>query len=148
MSRQIVLSVEDDEATAYMIKLAFKEVAPEIELRRAVDGDQALELLREFCEAGRVQPALILMNLNLPKRTGFELLEEIREGELFQSVPVVIFSSSSLDSDKARCLASGAKAFFTKPATFDGVIETVQSVCKLMQPLASPRFKSVQSSAS
>jgi CheY-like chemotaxis protein len=136
MSRQIVLSVEDDEATAYIIGLAFQQVAPEVELRRAVDGDEALKFLQESSQGGP-QPAIILMNLNLPKRTGFELLQEMKESNLLRSIPVVIFSSSSLDSDKARCLASGARAYFTKPASFDAVVQTVQSVCALMQIFAN-----------
>jgi CheY-like chemotaxis protein len=135
MSRQIVLSVEDDEATAYIIGLAFQQVAPEIELRRAVDGDEALQFLQESSQGGP-RPAIILMNLNLPKRTGFELLQEMKQSNLLRSIPVVIFSSSSLDSDKARCLASGARAYFTKPASFDAVVQTVQSVCALMQTSA------------
>jgi len=74
-----------------------------------------------------------MLNLNLPKRTGFELLEEMRKDGLVESIPVVVFSSSSLNSDKARCLALGAKGYFTKPSTFDELIHTVQSVCGLLR---------------
>lgn len=133
MVRRIVLSVEDDSSTYHILTMAFEEAAPEIELRRACDGDQALSMLRGPNETERLRPDLIMLNLNLPKRTGFELLEEMRKDGLVESIPVVVFSSSSLNSDKARCLALGAKGFFTKPTSFDDLIQTVQSMCGLLR---------------
>jgi CheY-like chemotaxis protein len=127
-----VLSVEDDDGSFSVISFAFREVAPSIQLQRVVDGDEALAVLRQNQRSCIDQPSLILMNLNLPKRNGFELLNEMQRERLIDSVPVVVFSSSSLDSDKARCLALGAKAYFTKPDSFDGVIQTIESVCSLI----------------
>jgi len=133
MARRIVLNAEDDSSTYHILTMAFEEAAPEIELRRACDGDQALSMLRAPSEAERLQPDLIMVNLNLPKRSGFELLEEMKKDGLVESIPVVVFSSSPLNSDKARCLALGAKGYFTKPANFDEFVQTVQSVCGLFR---------------
>ncbi len=91
MVRRIVLSVEDDSSTYHILTMAFEEAAPEIELRRACDGDQALSMLRGPNETERLRPDLIMLNLNLPKRTGFELLEEMRKDGLVESIPVVVF---------------------------------------------------------
>jgi CheY-like chemotaxis protein len=90
-------------------------------------------MLRGPNETERLRPDLIMLNLNLPKRTGFELLEEMRKDGLVESIPVVVFSSSSLNSDKARCLALGAKGYFTKPGTLDEFVQTVQSLCGLFR---------------
>ena len=133
MPRRIILSVEDDSSTYHILTMAFEEAAPEIELHRALDGDQALSMLRGPNETERLRSDLIMLNLNLPKRTGFELLEEMRKDGLVESIPVVVFSSSSLNSDKARCLALGAKGYFTKPANFDEFVQTVQSLCGLLR---------------
>jgi CheY-like chemotaxis protein len=78
------------------------------------------------------KPDLMLLNLNLPKRTGFEVLEEMKENGLAESIPAVVFSSSSLDADKARCLALGAKSFHTKPCTYDDYMTHVQSFCRML----------------
>ena len=132
MPRRIVLSVEDDDSTYHALTMAFEEAAPEVEMRRACDGDQALSMLRAPSEAERLRPDLIMLNLNLPKWTGFELLEEMKKDGLVDSIPVVVFSSSSLNTDKARCLALGARGYFTKSTNFDEFVHTVQSVCDLL----------------
>ena len=133
MPRRIVLSVEDDDSTYHALTMAFEEAAPEVEMRRACDGDQALSMLRAPSEAERLRPDLIMLNLNLPKWTGFELLEEMKKDGLVESIPVVVFSSSSLDTDKARCLALGARRYFTKSSNLDEFVQTVQSVCELLR---------------
>jgi CheY-like chemotaxis protein len=130
MAGRIILSVEDDDSAFYLLRTAFAEAAPNIDLQRASDGDQALSMLRE---AERTKPDLILLNLNLPKRNGFELLEEMKGDDLIGSIPAVVFSSSALSTDKARCLALGVKYFYTKPNTFEGYISTAQSICALLQ---------------
>jgi DNA-binding response OmpR family regulator len=95
MARRIILSVEDDGDTYHLIETAFREAAPDFELQRAHDGDEALTMLQASDEGDRPRPDLILTNLNLPKRNGFELLKEMRKGGLVNSIPVVVFSSSS-----------------------------------------------------
>jgi len=132
MARRIILSVEDDSDTYHVIEMAFREAAPEFDLLRAYDGDEALSMLQASEQEHRPRPDLIMTNLNLPKRNGFELLEEMRKGGLVHSIPVVVFSSSSLSADKARCLALGAKGYFTKPRTFEELSQIVQSVCALV----------------
>jgi len=132
MARRIILSVEDDSDTYHLIETAFREAAPDFELQRAYDGDEALNMLQASDQGYRPRPDLIMTNLNLPKRNGFELLEEMRKGGLVNSIPVVVFSSSSLSTDKARCLALGAERYFTKPRTFEELIQIVQNVCALV----------------
>ena len=132
MGYKTILSVEDDDAAFHILKLAFCEAAPDIILRRARDGDQAISLLCGAPGQERIQPDLILLNLNLPKRSGFEVLEEVKRQELTNLIPVVVFSSSSLDKDKARCLALGAERYLTKPNSFAEVIHAIRSVCGLL----------------
>ena len=105
-------------------------MGPEITLLRAYDGDEALAMLRG---PNRAKPDLVLLNLNLPKRTGFEVLEEMRENGWAAAIPAVVFSSSSLNTDKARGLALDAKSFHTKPRTYDNYITQVQSFGRMLE---------------
>ena len=130
MGERLVLSVEDDDAAFHLLKTAFEEGAPAVDLVRVLDGDEALKFLER---SGRFQdaprPDLVLLNINLPKKSGFEVLSEVAADESLRSIPVVVFTSSSLQAEKARCMALGAQDFLTKPASFDGLVEAVRSVC-------------------
>ena len=130
MHERVVLSVEDDDAAFHLLKTAFEEGAPAVELVRVLDGDEALSFLARrspFKNAPR--PSLVLLNINLPKKSGLEVLSEIAANDSLRSIPVVVFTSSSLQAERARCLALGAQDFMTKPASFDGLVEAVRSVC-------------------
>ncbi len=125
-----MLSVEDDDAAFYLLRTAFAESQPAVNLIRVSDGEEALAFLQRrgtFHNAPR--PDLVLLNINLPKKSGLEVLAEVAAHESLRSIPIVVFTSSTLQSERARCLALGAQDFLTKPANFDGLIDAVNSVC-------------------
>jgi CheY-like chemotaxis protein len=127
---RIVLSVEDRDDAYRVLEIAFRELNLGIELCRATDGLEALSFLRRiepFTNAPR--PELILLNLNLPKMSGVEVLAAIRSDEALKDIPTVMFSSSALDADRAKCLALGARDFITKPFRFDDLLEAVKAAC-------------------
>lgn len=131
MHARTVLSVENDDAAFHLLKVAFQESQPAVRLVRASDGEGALEFLER---RGRFQnaprPDLVLLNMNLPKKSGLEVLAEVAANESLRSIPVVVFTSSSLYSERARCLALGAQDSITKPSNFEGLINAVNSVCE------------------
>jgi len=110
-----VLAVEDSETDMYLLQLALNtgESGPQIE--RARDGEQALEQLHELAEGHRLLPDWIVLDLNLPRVEGHEVLEYLRSQEAFREVPVVIVTSSSAEADRKKALAAGADAYFVKP---------------------------------
>ena len=127
---RIALSVEDDDSIYTLLQVAFLEVANDFELSRASDGEQALAYLRKLHPYRNVpRPDLILLDLNLPRIDGSEVLAAIRRDERLNSIPVVVFTSSSLDSDRAKCLALGAKDFISKPHDLDSFFESVKAAC-------------------
>ena len=126
----VVLSVEDSDAEYYVIKIAVQEVDIPVQLCRVADGEQALWFLQKthgYEIAPR--PDLILLDLNLPRKDGFEILAEIRASESLRSIPVVIFTSSSLATERKRALTLGAQDYISKPRTLDGLINALRSVC-------------------
>jgi CheY-like chemotaxis protein len=130
MPTRVLLSVEDNDTEYYIIKMALKELDTPVQLHRVVDGDQALWFLQKthgYEIAPR--PDLILLNVNLPKRDGFEILAEIRASEALRCIPVIIFTSASFAAERKKALALGAEDYISKPGTLDGLIGALRSVC-------------------
>lgn len=120
--------VEDDDAAYSLLRIILAEAYRDVELHRASDGEQALAFLRgtgSYNDAPR--PNLVLLDLNLPKRSGFEVLSEMKASESLRSIPVIVFSSSSAPADETRSMELGAAGFVTKPSSLDLLIEAVQS---------------------
>jgi CheY-like chemotaxis protein len=131
---RVVLSVEDDDAAYLLIRTAFRDLGSEVELERVVNGEDALEFLKrngKFVNAPK--PSLILLNMNLPRIGGPEVLAEMRADEALRDIPVVVFSSSQLDADRVRCLALGARQFISKPNTYNEFLQAIECACKYAQ---------------
>ncbi len=127
----IILSVEDDNAAYRLLQIALGELGLGSNLYRTRDGEEGLRFLRRqppFQDSP--SPDLVLLNLNMPKMSGMEVLAEIRSDPSLQHNAVVVFSSSDLDEDRARCLALGARQFITKPKDFTGLQEAVTEACR------------------
>ncbi len=125
-----MLYVEDDDATYALVRLIMRDEEPQIRLLRASDGEQALAILRRSPPFEEMPvPDLILLDWNLPKKNGFELLADLKHSEEFRSIPVVMFTTSSSRSDRNDSLALGAQSFVTKPATFDAFVTAVKMAC-------------------
>lgn len=125
-----VLVAEDDDSAYFLIQMAFAELEDRYELFRVHNGAQALAFLRgQEPFSGSPRPALVLLNLNMPRVDGFQVLSQVKSDPDLRGIPVVVFSSSRLDSDRARCLTLGADAFLSKPDTFDDVVTAVRSAC-------------------
>ena len=130
MGEKALLYVEDEDAAVFLLETALKEAGIHVELYRVSDGEQALAFLRRaglYEKAPR--PDLMLLDLNLPRKNGLEVLAEMGGNESFRSIPVVVFTSSSLATDRNRSLALGAQQYITKPASFDGFLEAVKTAC-------------------
>ncbi|MFL6354753.1 MAG: response regulator [Bryobacteraceae bacterium] len=127
MAQRVLLYVEDDDAAFLVMQLTLKEAQPQIDLRRAIDGEQALAFLRKKDSYGNApRPDLILLDLNLPKRSGMDVLAEIKSDESLSSIPVIMFSSSRRVADADRSLELGAQEYVTKPSSLEGFVETLK----------------------
>jgi PAS domain S-box-containing protein len=116
-----VLYVEDEESDSALMQRVFAKRGVEAALRVVRDGRAAIEFLSGAGKYGdRTEyplPALVLLDLNLPVVSGFEVLQWMRNHPEFARTPVVIFSSSTLEDDRAKAQALGANAFLTKPSS-------------------------------
>lgn len=125
-----VLSVEDEDAAYVLLEIAFEEIGQKFRLERVCDGEQAISFLgRTGRYVNAPRPDLVLLNLNMPRMTGIELLERLRKETPIEGIPLIVFSSSRLDADRARCIALGATSYIVKPTDYDDFISAVKSAC-------------------
>jgi CheY-like chemotaxis protein len=130
MTRPIeVLLVEDNPGDVRLTREALKEGRVHNNLHVAPDGVEALAFLRrEGRHAGAVCPDLILLDLNLPRKGGREVLAEIKGDPALRHIPVVILTSSSAEQDIARAYDLHANCYISKPVDLDQFIKVVKSI--------------------
>jgi CheY-like chemotaxis protein len=124
-----VLLVEDDPGDVLMTREAFEHHKLGNKLHVVEDGVEALKFLRregEYADAPR--PGLILLDLNLPKKDGREVLGEIKSDEDLCDIPVVILTTSSAEQDVMRSYKLHANAYVTKPVNFNRFVEVVRQI--------------------
>lgn len=130
MAERVPLSIEDDDSEYFVVTMALKEIDLPIRFVRVLDGEQGIWFLEKtHGHQLAPRPDLILLNLHLPGKDGFDVLAEIRQNESFRSIPVIIFTTSSSTAERKRALALGATDFISKPGTITELIETLRTVC-------------------
>jgi two-component system, chemotaxis family, response regulator Rcp1 len=124
-----VLLVEDSVGDVRLTREAFKDARVHINLHVAVDGDDAMAFLkRERQYANAARPDLILLDLNLPKKDGREVLKEIKESPTLAIIPVVILTTSASEEDILRTYQLHANCYITKPVDLEGFLKVVKSI--------------------
>jgi CheY-like chemotaxis protein len=124
-----VLLVEDDPGDVLMTQEAFEDHKVSNHLTVVSDGAEALAYLRrEGVYANAVRPDLILLDLNLPRRDGREVLEEVKQDEELGQIPVVVLTTSSADEDILRSYQLHANAYVTKPVDFERFIDVIRQI--------------------
>jgi CheY-like chemotaxis protein len=124
-----VLLVEDDPGDVLMTKEAFAEHKVRNRLNVVSDGVEALAYLRREDPYGdAVRPDLILLDLNLPRRDGRQVLREIKSDESLRQIPVVVLTTSQADEDILRSYQLHANAYVTKPVDFERFISVVRQI--------------------
>jgi two-component system response regulator len=127
-----ILLVEDNPADVEITRRALRESAAPVELIVVRDGQEAVDyLLRQGTHASSATwrlPELILLDLNLPRLTGREVLECLRATEAFRSVPVVVLTTSNRPEDVRALYAAGANTYIVKPQDFRQFVEVLRTV--------------------
>jgi CheY-like chemotaxis protein len=124
-----VLLVEDDPGDVLMTQEAFEEHKVRNNLAVVNDGTEAIAYLRrEGQYADVARPDLVLLDLNLPRRDGREVLAEIKSDPDLRQIPVVVLTTSQADEDIVRSYQLHANAYVTKPVDFDRFIAVVRQI--------------------
>lgn len=124
-----ILMVEDNPGDIRLTREALREVKLRNQIYVAGDGYQAMAFLRrEGDYSNAIRPDLILLDLNLPRLNGFEVLKQIKADEALKRIPVVILTTSQAEQDIIKGYDLHANAFVTKPVDLDQFISVVKSI--------------------
>lgn len=125
-----ILLVEDDLGDAGLVKIALRRGSYPVSLHHVKNGNEALGFLRriggDYVQAPR--PSLILLDLNLPGRSGHEILQELKSDGALRSIPVVVLSTSEADRDVAKAYQMGANSFVSKPMEVEEFTQAIHGL--------------------
>ncbi|MBD2699004.1 response regulator [Spirosoma sp. BT702] len=116
--------VDDDEDDRLFLRSAFEDMTNPVSVLTLNDGDQLLPKLANSAEL----PQLILLDINMTRQDGFETLAQLRNSPKFASLPVVMLTTSSDNSDRQRSMALGADQCLTKPASYKQLVGLVKGL--------------------
>jgi len=130
----IILMADDDKEDCLLVHRAFTESRLANELRFVEDGEELMDYLH--CH-GKYEdpdtaprPGIILLDLNMPRKSGREALKEIKEDADLRVIPVVVLTTSQDEADVLKSYDLGANSYITKPVTFQGLVEVIRSLGK------------------
>lgn len=125
----IILLVEDNPGDVWLTREALSDISLRADLCVAEDGAEAMDFLRRVGKyAGAPRPSLVLLDLNLPKKDGLQVLREIKSDPELRRIPVVVLSTSRADWDVRASYDNQANCFVTKPIHLEQFLETVRTV--------------------
>lgn len=122
-----ILIVDDNSGDIELIRIAFEMAGIEAFLDACHDGVDAIRCLELAMQAGNL-PTLLLLDLNMPRVNGFEVLTFMRDHLLLQQVPVIVLTTSSRAEDRQRCLSLGAREMFTKPESIHELYQIISQL--------------------
>jgi two-component system, chemotaxis family, response regulator Rcp1 len=124
-----VLLVEDNPGDVRLTQEALKDGRVLVNLTVAADGVQAMEILRrQGSHESKARPDLILLDLNLPRKNGREVLEEIKADDELKRIPVIVMTTSKAEQDIYKAYNLNANCYVTKPVDLDEFLNVVRSI--------------------
>ena len=129
-TRRITTLLADDDADDRLLaRQALLESGSVLDLRLVEDGEEVMDYLHHrgayVLSSDAPRPGLILLDLNMPRKDGWEVLKEIKEDVVLRRIPVVIFTTSKAAEDIERSYALGASSYIVKPVTFEALVNVV-----------------------
>ncbi len=123
-----ILLVEDSPSDVRLIREALKETPLTVEITVAQDGVKAMELLYRRDGECQFRPDLVLLDLNLPKKSGREVLREIKSSPRLKQIPVLVMTSSRADDDVLQAYNLNANCYITKPMDLNEYLAVVRAI--------------------
>jgi two-component system response regulator len=131
---QTIIIAEDDSDDQKLIKEAFEECKILNPLIFAEDGEELMNYLKNQNEHqnldNSIQPAIVLLDLNMPRKDGREVLYELKQDPDLKKIPIIILTTSHNNEDVVYCYESGASSFITKPVSFTELVEVISVISK------------------
>jgi CheY-like chemotaxis protein len=139
-----ILLVEDDDVDVMTVRRALKELGAPNPLDLVSDGEQALAFLRDPANA---RPGLILLDLNMPRMNGVEFLVEVHQDPALKSIPVVVLTTSQLETDRVASFNQCVAGYMVKPVDYPQFVKTMRVIRDYWATSASSTSTSSPSSS-
>ena len=123
-----VFLADDDEDDIDLFKQAALDVCPDMEITAVTDGSKLIDRLEV---ASPPKPDCIFIDINMPKMDGFACINALKKKKEFKNIPVIVYSTSGMQSDISKMYAAGADLYITKPMNFVGLKGILEKVCNL-----------------
>ena len=126
-----ILIAEDDADDRFLLQTVFDEKGYEEKIEFVENGIELLKFLthKERQQTGdNAYPVFILLDLNMPKKDGREVLQEIKQHAVFKKIPVIVFTTTKNDNEIKRCYELGANTYVVKPVSFDALLKVIDDI--------------------
>ena len=123
-----ILLIEDNPGDVRLTREALRDGRVCNELLVHSDGDEALAMLRDRVKRGQARPGLILLDLNLPGRNGFQILDDLKSSETLRLIPVIVLTSSAAERDVIASYEKRANAYMAKPIDIDEFLTSIRTL--------------------
>jgi CheY-like chemotaxis protein len=132
MNNLLILIAEDDADDRYLLETAFAEKGYPDNIVFVENGVEVLSYLDKVHEQAHADeknlPSFILLDLNMPKKDGREVLKELKQHPVFKKIPVIIFTTTKNETEIKRCYEMGANSYVIKPISFDALLKVVENI--------------------
>jgi CheY-like chemotaxis protein len=123
-----ILIAEDDADDRFLMQTAFEEKGYNDKLEFVENGLELFSFLNNVSSNNELLPRLILLDLNMPKKDGRQVLREIKQHQMFKKIPIVVFSTTKNEKEIIHCYELGANSYIVKPSTFDDLLSIVEQI--------------------
>jgi CheY-like chemotaxis protein len=132
---QVTLHIEDDDASAYLLKYALLEAGRPVAVFRVADGEAGISFLKQHGEyKSAPKPDLVIVDLNLPKISGHEVLEVMQRDPALKSIPSVVLTTSGYEGDRQKANKAGTRKYIVKPMNIGELMSEVNAICDEFLP--------------
>ncbi len=126
-----ILIAEDDADDRFLLKTVFDEMGYKEKIEFVENGIELFTFLNRIHKTDISEnnyPRFILLDLNMPKKDGREVLKEIKQHAIYKKIPVIVFTTTKNETEIKRCYELGANTYIVKPASFEGLVKTMSDI--------------------
>ena len=130
MRQPLIVIAEDDADDQFLFQTAFEENGLTFQIEFVHNGVELISYLDSCKVSGDHNdfPSLIILDLNMPKKDGREVLKEIKDHPVYKIIPVIIFTTTKNEMEVRRCYELGANSYIVKPVSFDGLLNIIREI--------------------
>lgn len=130
MRQPLIVIAEDDADDQFLFQTAFEENGLTFQIKFVNNGVELISYLDSCNGTGdhNTFPSLIILDLNMPKKDGREVLKEIKNHPVYKIIPVIIFTTTKNEMEVRRCYELGANSYIVKPVSFDGLLHIISEI--------------------